>query len=246
MHPPLIETVALSKRYRLGDFEVPALLDVSLAIERGDFIAVMGRSGSGKSTLMNQIGCLDRPTSGHYRFDGDDVSALGPDELARVRNRKVGFCFQSFNLLPRANAIDNVAVPLVYAGIEARARRQRAEAAIAAVGLTERAHHLPSQLSGGQQQRIAIARALVNRPVLILADEPTGTLDERTGLEIMVLFRRLNRAGITILLVTHDPDVARFADRVIVLRDGRMVEDRSQAPIDPTALLTRAPAEVLA
>ena len=238
MRVPLIETHALNKRYQIGPYEVRALIDLNLRIERGELVAVMGRSGSGKSTLMNQFGCLDTPTSGAYLFDGVDVSRLSPDELAVMRNRKIGFCFQSFNLLPRVTAVENVELPLIYRGVDPAERRRRAEAAIVAVGLAERGHHLPTQLSGGQQQRVAIARALVNRPVLILADEPTGTLDERTGLEIMALFQRLNRTGISIIVVTHDPDVARFAHRVILLRDGRLVEDRIEAsPADAEAML---------
>lgn len=240
MSEPLIEARHLSKSYDIGPYQVHALIDLNICIDRGEFVAVMGRSGSGKSTLMNQFGCLDTPTSGVYRFDGEDVAKFSPDDLAIVRNRKIGFCFQSFNLLPRATAVANVELPLVYSGIDPEVRRHRAEAAIADVGLAERSHHLPTQLSGGQQQRVAIARALVNRPVLILADEPTGTLDERTGLEIMALFQRLNRTGISIIVVTHDPDVARFAHRLMLLRDGRLVEDIRQAsPADAGLLVER-------
>lgn len=236
----LIETSGLGKSYRIGPYDVRALIDLNLRIERGEFLAVMGRSGSGKSTLMNQFGCLDKPTAGRYCFDGVDVSDLTPDELAVLRNRKIGFCFQSFNLLPRATAVENVELPLVYGGVDLTERRARALSAIADVGLAERGHHLPTQLSGGQQQRVAIARALVNRPVLILADEPTGTLDERTGLEIMALFQRLNRSGISIIVVTHDPDVARFAHRVILLRDGRLVEDRVEpSPSDAASMVAK-------
>ena len=244
---PLIETDRLAKSYRIGPHEVHALIDLTIRVERGEFVAVMGRSGSGKSTLMNQFGCLDRPTSGFYRFDGIDVSELSPDQLANIRNRKIGFCFQSFNLLPRVTAVENVELPLVYGGVDPSIRRQRAKEAIAAVGLADRGHHLPTQLSGGQQQRVSIARALVNRPVLILADEPTGTLDERTGLEIMALFQQLNRTGISIVLVTHEPDVARFAQRVVSLRDGRLLEDRRQAqPANAAALVDRPGREAAA
>lgn len=225
----LIETIGLTKRYFLGGTEVVALNNLNLTIERGEFLAVMGPSGSGKSTLMNQIGCLDTPTEGCCRFDGVDVSTHGPDDLAELRNRKIGFCFQSFNLLQRASAIANVELPLIYSGIDQHERRRRAKEVIAAVGLADRGHHLPTQLSGGQQQRVAIARALVNKPLLILADEPTGTLDSKTGLEIMSLFQRLNDDGITLMVVTHEADVANFARRRLVLRDGSLVEDRIQA-----------------
>ncbi|MFO1129713.1 MAG: ABC transporter ATP-binding protein [Rhodospirillales bacterium] len=240
MARPLIETDRLTKSYRIGPHEVHALMDLSIRIDHGEYVAVMGRSGSGKSTLMNQLGCLDVPTSGSYRLDGIDVSELSADHLAGIRSRKVGFCFQSFNLLPRITALENVELPLVYGGVDPSLRRGRAEEAIAAVGLADRGHHLPTQLSGGQQQRVSIARALVNHPALILADEPTGTLDERTGLEILGLFQKLNRTGITIVLVTHDPDVARFAHRVLSLRDGRLIEDRRQGqPADAMALVGR-------
>jgi ABC-type lipoprotein export system ATPase subunit len=224
----LIETVGLTKHYRIGTQEVPALTDITLSIDRSEFVAIMGASGSGKSTLMNQIGCLDTPTSGIYRFEANDVSGFSTDELARFRNRKIGFCFQSYNLLPRVTALGNVELPLLYAGVDRATRRKRAEAVLEQVGLADRAHHAPTQLSGGQQQRVAIARALVTRPALILADEPTGTLDSRTGRDIMELFSRLNASGITIILVTHDETVASFARRIILLRDGFLVEDRAQ------------------
>jgi ABC-type lipoprotein export system ATPase subunit len=225
---PLIVTERLTKHYFVGSQEIPALTDISISIRRGEFVAIMGASGSGKSTLMNQIGCLDTPTSGIYRLNGVDVSDLSSDALADLRNQEIGFCFQSYNLLARATALANVEVPLVYAGLERAQRHKRAAEVLAEVGLADRQHHIPSQLSGGQQQRVAIARALVNRPQLILADEPTGTLDSRTGLEIMALFGRLNDAGITIILVTHDQTVAGFARRVISLKDGFMVDDRLQ------------------
>jgi putative ABC transport system ATP-binding protein len=223
----LIETLRLSKSYQMGTYVLPALVDISIAIERGDFVAVTGPSGSGKSTLLNLLGCLDTPTAGTYRFDGADVSALDSDDLAQIRNRKIGFCFQFFNLLPRAPALANVELPLLYGATDRVRRKERARAALAEVGLADRTHHLPTQLSGGQQQRVAIARALVNNPLLVLADEPTGALDTRTGLEIMALLQRLNRTGLTIVLVTHDSDVVLFARRVLLLRDGRLIEDRA-------------------
>jgi ABC-type lipoprotein export system ATPase subunit len=224
----LIETVNLTKHYRVGLQDIPALSDISISIGHGELVAIMGASGSGKSTLMNQLGCLDTPTSGSYFFDGTDISKLSSEALADLRNRKIGFCFQSYNLLPRATALANVELPLVYAGVDGSTRRKRAEAVLGEVGLAERRHHLPTQLSGGQQQRVAIARALVNRPALILADEPTGTLDSKTGSEIMALFDRLNQGGITIVIVTHDRDVASFARRTISLRDGFLIEDRAR------------------
>jgi len=227
---PLIRTEGLCRTYVMGPHRVPALADVGVVVERGSFVAVMGPSGSGKSTFMNVLGCLDRPDAGRYWLDGEEVSGLDPDALAEVRNGKIGFVFQSFNLLPRATALANVELPMVYAGLDRAARAERATEALAAVGLAERAHHRPTQLSGGQQQRVAIARALVNRPPLLLADEPTGALDTRTTREIMALFQQLNRAGITIVLVTHEPDVARYAGRVLSFLDGRVVEDRVQAP----------------
>lgn len=230
----LIETIGLTKRYLLGGNVVVALNKLDLTIERGEFVAVMGPSGSGKSTLMNQIGCLDTPTEGSYRLDGIDISTYGPDELAELRNRKIGFCFQSFNLLQRATALANVELPLIYSGMDQHERQRRAREVIAAVGLADRGHHLPTQLSGGQQQRVAIARALVNNPLLILADEPTGTLDTRTGLEIMSLFQRLNDDGITLIVVTHEREIANFARRRLTLRDGKLVEDAPQ-PNPPRA-----------
>ncbi len=222
----LIEVEDLRRDYRLGDVVVPALKGVSLTIQRGEFVAVMGPSGSGKSTFMNLLGCLDRPTGGRYLLAGEEVSRFPADRLAAVRNRSIGFVFQSFNLLPRATALENVELPLIYARVPAAERHRRARAQLARVGLAERAQHLPRQLSGGQQQRVAIARALVNEPPLILADEPTGALDSRTSLELMALFQELNDAGITIVLVTHEHDIAAFARRVIHFRDGLVVADR--------------------
>jgi putative ABC transport system ATP-binding protein len=233
----LIETTKLTRHYRLGDETVMALVDVSLAVETGDFVAVMGPSGSGKSTFMNVTGCLDRPTSGSYRLDGEEVSTLDADALAAVRNRKIGFVFQQFHLLDRLDAISNVELPMMYAGADRRGRRERAAEALRRVGLGERLHHRPTQLSGGQQQRVAIARALVNRPKMLLADEPTGALDSRTSLELMALFQELNREGVTVVIVTHEPDVARFASRLIRFRDGRVLADARQRPADAAAEL---------
>ena len=223
----LIRTKDLTKLYRMGGSEVHALDGVSVDIDAGEFVAVMGPSGSGKSTFMNVLGCLDRPTSGDYVLGEKKVSELGGDELATVRNKRIGFVFQQFNLLARTPAVENVALPLVYAGVSSAERKRRATAMLKKVGLGERADHHPGQLSGGQQQRVAIARALVTEPLLILADEPTGALDSRTSLEIMALFQELNRQGMTVVLVTHEPDVARFARRIIVFRDGKVVEDHS-------------------
>jgi putative ABC transport system ATP-binding protein len=231
----LIEVTDLAKQYVLGDTVVPALDGVTLSIGAGEFVAVMGPSGSGKSTFMNLVGCLDRRTRGAYRLAGEDVAAMTADQLAAIRNRRIGFVFQQFNLLARTTALENVELPLMYSGLPAAERHRRATARLAQVGLGERIHHLPSQLSGGQQQRVAIARALVNDPVLILADEPTGALDSRTSLEIMALLQQLNRAGITIVVVTHEHDIAVYAGRLIGFRDGRVVSDQRQAPRDAVA-----------
>ena len=230
MAEPLIRVADLHKDYTLGDSVVRALDGVSLAIDAGEFVAVMGPSGSGKSTFMNVIGCLDRPSSGAYWIAGEDVAHKNVDQLATIRNQRIGFVFQQFNLLPRTSALENVELPLVYAAVTAAERHRRAAAKLAEVGLGSRLDHHPSQLSGGQQQRVAIARALVNDPALILADEPTGALDSRTSLEIMALLQELNRAGMTIVVVTHEHDIAAYASRLISFRDGRVLSDERQAP----------------
>ena len=230
MSDDLIQLENVTKVYRMGDVEVHALRGVSVTVPRGDFIAIMGASGSGKSTLMNILGCLDRPSSGRYLLSGRDVSGLSRNELAEIRNQLLGFVFQSFNLLSRTSALENVELPLIYADVPTRERRRRAREALERVGLGDRFHHHPNQLSGGQQQRVAIARALVSQPKVIMADEPTGNLDSRTSIEILALFQELGRSGITIVLVTHEPDIAAHAARVLVMKDGRLQTDRRQEP----------------
>jgi putative ABC transport system ATP-binding protein len=229
---PLLELTDVTKVYRMGDSELHALDGVSTQIERGEFVAIMGASGSGKSTMMNILGCLDRPTSGAYRLDGEEVSAKSRAELAHLRNRAIGFVFQSFNLLSRTTALENVELPLLYAGVSSSAERaRRAKESLERVGLGQRLDHLPNQLSGGQQQRVAIARALVNRPPLLLADEPTGALDSKTTVEVMHLLSQLSDEGITVVLVTHEPDVAAWAKRVLVMKDGKLISDKTQQPL---------------
>ena len=240
MSAPLIVTRHLAKVYRLDAYDVNALRGVSLTIEPGEFVAVMGPSGSGKSTFMNLLGCLDSPSAGEYFLAGEQVSRLAGDALAAIRNRRIGFVFQNFNLLPRTSAVENVELPLLYCGVPAAERTRRALACLAGVGLADRAHHHPAQLSGGQQQRVAIARALINDPVLILADEPTGALDTHTSCEVMALLQQLNRNGMTVVLVTHEQDIANFAGRIIGFRDGCVVEDRRVAhPNDAAAMAAR-------
>jgi putative ABC transport system ATP-binding protein len=241
---PLIELRSIEKTYRVGEVEVPAVRDVSLDIACGEYVALMGPSGSGKTTLMNVLGCLDRPTDGSYRLDGEDVVAMSGDERARLRNRKIGFVFQSFNLLSRTTALENVELPLLYSGrLPARQRHRRAQHLLERVGLASRVRHHPSQLSGGQQQRVAIARAMANQPPILLADEPTGNIDSHTSGEVLDLFRSLNQEdGTTIILVTHDQEVARHARRTIVFRDGRILCDATDFARAAAAL--RQPTEI--
>jgi putative ABC transport system ATP-binding protein len=229
---PVIVVENVTKVYGMGDIEVRALDGVSLTIERGDHVAIMGASGSGKSTLMNILGALDAPTGGRYLLDGEDVSALGDAELADIRNRRIGFVFQSFNLIPRTSAMANVELPLAYARMPRARRRERARLALAAVGLADRTDHVPNELSGGQQQRVAIARAIVTNPSMVLADEPTGALDSRSTAEVLGIFDRLNLQGRTIIVITHEDDVARHAKRVIRLRDGRILSDERTTAVD--------------
>ena len=235
----LIQVRDLVKVYSLGEVEVPALRGVSLSIEIGEFVAIMGASGSGKSTFMNILGFLDQPTSGQYLLEGIHGENLSRDELAEIRNRKIGFVFQGFNLLARTAALENVELPLIYAGTSASKRKEVAEKALSSVGLKGREHHHPSQLSGGEQQRVAIARALVNQPSILLADEPTGNLDSKTSEEVMGIFRRLNQdMGITIIMITHEPDIASFARRVILFKDGKVVDDRKN--LSPRTAVSKA------
>ena len=236
----LIRCADLWKVYRLGDVEVQALRGLNLTIEQGEFLAIMGSSGSGKSTLMNMLGCLDQPTKGHYWLNGIDVAALRADELAEIRNRQIGFVFQSFNLIPRTSALENAQLPLFYRGLPLREQRALAAAALERVGLKGREQHYPTQLSGGQQQRVAIARALVTTPSLLLADEPTGNLDTESSREIMTILDRLNKEeGITVILVTHEPDIAAYAAREIVIKDGQVLTDRRTKPGNPSSLVGR-------
>jgi len=245
MNQPLIITHRLTKNYHLEGFPVHALRGVSVEIATCEFVAIMGPSGSGKSTFMNLLGCLDSPSSGEYLLAGERVSDLSGDRLAAIRNRRIGFVFQNFNLLPRTSALENVELPLLYCGVPPAERSERARARLERMGLGDRMHHHPAQLSGGQQQRVAIARALVNDPVLILADEPTGALDTHTSCEIMALLQQLNRDGMTVVLVTHEREIAAFANRVISFRDGRVVEDRRvERPTDAAAMAAQASEEL--
>jgi len=237
---PLLQLDAISKCFHMGSSEIHALKNVSLSIKRGAFVAIMGQSGSGKSTLMSIVGCLDAPTSGSYRFDGIDVSGRSDNTLAEIRNRRIGFVFQSFNLLARASALRNVEMPLVYAGTKPRQRREMAMAALEAVGLADRVRHRPSEMSGGQRQRVAIARALVNQPSLILADEPTGNLDSHTGEEVMAILAGLHADGRTVIVVTHDAQIAAHCERTIRLADGEVVEDSMSADVQAAALTVAA------
>jgi len=240
MAEPLIRLQDVTRIYRMGDVEVRALAGVTLDLAAGEFTAIMGASGSGKSTMMNVLGCLDRPTSGRYLLEGQEISRLSNDDLARIRNQTIGFVFQSFNLLSRTSALENVELPLLYANVATAERHARARQALDKVGLLERVDHHPNQMSGGQQQRVAIARALVNRPPILLADEPTGNLDSRTSEDVMALFQALGRTGITVILVTHEQDIAAYATRVITMRDGLVRADVRQRPRAAAA----APAEV--
>jgi len=239
----LIQLVEVKKTYHMGDVDVHALRGVDMTIDAGEFVAVMGSSGSGKSTLMNIVGCLDRPTAGKYLLDGREVSRMSRDQLADIRNRTLGFVFQSFNLLTRTSAVENVELPLLYQGVHTKERVRRSKEALERVGLGKRMDHHPSQLSGGQQQRVAIARAIVGKPKVILADEPTGNLDSRTSVEVMALFQALGRDGITVVLVTHEQDIAEYAARVVVMRDGHVMSDTRQKPKDAAAAVAELPPE---
>jgi len=229
---PVIDLQRIVKTYRMGDVEVTALRGVSMTVERGDFVAIMGASGSGKSTMMNILGCLDIPSKGRFHIDGIDVRTLDEAALSHIRNRKIGFVFQSFNLLPRTSASMNVELPMLYANVGGRERRRRAAAALEMVGLADRAHHFPNEMSGGQQQRVALARAIVTNPALVLADEPTGNLDTATSREVMLMFSELNRDGRTVILITHEDDIASYAKRVVRLRDGLIIDDRRLVAVE--------------
>jgi putative ABC transport system ATP-binding protein len=241
--PSLISLEQVKKTYHMGDVDVHALRGVDLTIDAGEFVAVMGSSGSGKSTLMNIVGCLDRPSSGVYLLDGREVSDMSRNQLADIRNLTLGFVFQSFNLLTRTSAVENVELPLLYQGVGTKERVKRSTEALERVGLGKRLDHHPSQLSGGQQQRVAIARAIVGRPKVILADEPTGNLDSRTSVEVMALFQALGRDGITVVLVTHEQDIAAYAARVVLMRDGHITSDTRQSPKDAAQAMRELPAE---
>ena len=233
MNQAVIDIQGITKTYVNGKLSVPVLHGIDLQVNKGEFVSIMGPSGSGKSTFMNILGCLDRPTTGSYRLNGDEVATLSDDELAFVRNKQIGFVFQSFNLLTKLTALENVALPMIYAGMDKKSRNERAAALLSSVGLGERMDHLPSELSGGQRQRVAIARALANNPAIIMADEPTGNLDSKSTIDVMNIFRGLYDEGRTIILVTHEPEIATYASRIVVLRDGLIVEDSQNLNMTP-------------
>ena len=238
MNQTVIDIQGITKTYVNGKLSVPVLYGINLQVNKGEFVSIMGPSGSGKSTFMNILGCLDRPTTGSYRLNGDEVATLSDDELAFVRNKQIGFVFQSFNLLTKLTAVENVALPMIYAGMDKKTRNERAAALLASVGLGDRMHHLPSELSGGQRQRVAIARALANNPAIIMADEPTGNLDSKSTIDVMNIFRGLYDEGRTIILVTHEPEIATYASRNVVLRDGLIVEDSQNHNMTPVQEVT--------